>query len=115
MRRLSRHAGQATVELVALMPVVAGLALLLLQLLAGGRAVTLADHAAEAGAIAVAQGRDPRAAAREAVPGWSRAGLRVRLDGGRVRVRLRPPALSAGLAERLAAESEARIVTGRAP
>jgi hypothetical protein len=101
--------GQAAVELVALVPVVVGLGLIVLQALAGGSAATLAGHAAEAGAIAVVQGRDPRAAARDAVPGWSRAGLSVRVDGGAVRVRLRPPALSDPLAERLAAEAEARV------
>ena len=37
----------------------------------------LADHAAEAGAVAVLQGADPEAAARAAVPGWSHGRLDV--------------------------------------
>jgi hypothetical protein len=107
--RARADGGQAAVELVALVPVVAALALIVLQALAGGSAATLAGHAAEAGAVAVVQGRDPRAAARDAVPGWSRAGLSVHVDGGAVRVRLRPPALSRALGERLAAEAEATV------
>ena len=39
------------------------------------------------------QGGDPRAAARDAVPGWSRERMAVRVDGRRVHVRL-PPAIA---------------------
>jgi hypothetical protein len=95
------------VEVVAMLPLMAGVALLVLQLLAAGTARELAGHAAEAGAVAILQGRDPRAAAREAVPGWSAAALRVTVRGRTVRVRLRPRALTQELGERLTSEAVA--------
>lgn len=99
--------GQAIVEVVALAPLIAALALGILQALSAGVAAELADHAAESGAIALAQGRDGAAAARAAVPGWTRGGLRVEVRGSRVRVRLVPPSLVPGLGERLASTATA--------
>jgi hypothetical protein len=89
--------GQASVELVgaAVALMVAGLALF--QLLAAGRAATVADGAAEAAAIAVVNGRDPEAAARAAAPGWPDDGVHVRERGGRVSVTLASPAALRGL------------------
>lgn len=84
--------GQATVEVVGALPALVLVGLVLFQLLAVGYAKTLAGTAAEAGALALASGRDPEAAARAAVPGWSRARMRVAESGGTVRVRMRPPA-----------------------
>jgi hypothetical protein len=84
--------GQASVELAVLAPLLVAIALAAAQLLAAGAAAVLADHAAEAGAIALLQGTDPIAAARAAVPGWSRRRMEVKVDGRQVRVRLRPPA-----------------------
>ena len=84
--------GQATVELVALLPAVLLVGLVCLQLLAVGYAKVLAGTAAEAGALALAAGADPREGAREALPGWARARARVAVGGGRVAVRMRPPA-----------------------
>lgn len=92
MRLARGESGQASVELVALAPLLVAAVLAAAQLLAAGAARELADHAAAAGAIAVLQGTDARTAAREAVPGWSRGRVAVRVDGGRVRVRLRPRA-----------------------
>ena len=77
------------------------------QLLAAGAAGELADHAAEAAAVALLQGADPKAAARDAVPGWSRERMSVRVDGRRVRVRLRPPSPIPALADLLEASREA--------
>lgn len=108
MRSLLRaEAGQAAVELVALAPVIVAVVLAAAQLLAAGAARELADHAAEAGAVALLQESDPRAAAREAVPGWSRGRVVVRVDARRVRVRLRPRAFLPGLAGLLKASGEA--------
>jgi hypothetical protein len=113
--RVRDTGGQAAVELVALLPLVVLVALLVLQALAAGGAAALAGHAAEAGAVAALQGRDAEAAARAAVPGWSRAGLDVQVRGNDVRVRLRPPALTRGLGERLAAEADARVAGTAGP
>ena len=99
--------GQALVELIACIPVAIGVGLVMMQLLAVGHAAVLAGSAAEAGALAAAGGGEASKAARDALPGWSRARARVRVAGGAVEVRLRPPALIPGVAAALA-------VTGRA-
>ena len=77
--------------LLAAVPIVLLLGLVVLQLLAVGYSAVLAGNAAESAAVAVASGGEARAAARDAVPGWSRAGMRVTVSGGRVEVRMRPP------------------------
>jgi len=99
--------GQATVELVALLPVVVVVVAAIAQLLAAGAARELAGHAAQAGAMALLQGGDPEDAAREAVPGWSRSRLSVRVEGRRVSVRLSPPAPTRGLADLLTTTRQA--------
>jgi len=101
--------GQASVELLALMPLLLALALAVLQLLAVGYASVLAGNAAEAGALALAAGGDARAGAREALPGWSRARAHVAVRGGEVDVRLRPPALLRALGERLTVDASAAV------
>ena len=78
-----REGGQASVELVALLPLAALIALAIGQLLAAGSARELAGNAAEAGAAALLQGADPTAAARAALPGWSRARTTVDVAGRR--------------------------------
>jgi hypothetical protein len=95
--------GQATVELVGILPLAVLVALAVGQLLAAGAARELAGNAAEAGAVAILQGGDPSAAARDALPGWSDDRADVRVDGRIVRVRLRPLGVIPGMAERLAA------------
>ena len=104
MRRCS---GQASVELVAALPALALAAALALQLLLVGYSLTIADGAAEAGALAGAAGKDARAAALGALPGWARGRSEVSAGGGAVKVRLRPPAPFAALADALAVSSEA--------
>ncbi len=101
--------GQATVELLALVPALIAVALGMLQLLAVGYAGVLAGNAAEAGALALAGGGDPTAAARRALPGWSDARARVTVSGGRVAVRLRPPSLLRALGDRLQVTATAAV------
>ncbi|HEX7291433.1 MAG TPA: hypothetical protein VF250_09935 [Conexibacter sp.] len=112
-RPASGCAGQAAVELVALLPLVVAVALAVLQALAAGLAVELAGHAAQTGAVALAQGRDGEAAARAALPGWARSRLHVEVDGPRVRVRVTPPSLLPGAGARLAATATADTGDGR--
>src|SRR4051812_40566432 len=88
---MAAERGQASVELLGALPVVLLLGAVLLQLLALGYSAALAGSAAEAGALAAAGGGDAADAARAAIPDWSRVGMRVDSDGGRVSVRLRPP------------------------
>src|SRR4051812_39421138 len=100
--------GQSSVEVVAMVPLVAIVAFAVLQVLAAGLASELADHAAEAGAVALLEGADAHRAAREAVPGWSGAHLDVSVHDKRVRVRVRPPAVLPDVGDLLAATAEAR-------
>jgi len=99
--------GQATVELVAALPALLLAALVALQLLAAGYAITLADGAAEAGALALASGGSAGDAARAALPGWAGDDVSVAVEGGRVSVRLHLPSPIPALAERLAVTSSA--------
>jgi hypothetical protein len=94
--------GQATVELVAALPALLLSGYIAFQLLAAGYALTIADSAAEAGALALASGRSAVRATRDALPGWAAEDAEVSVGGGRVTVLLRPPSVSAALAERLA-------------
>jgi hypothetical protein len=106
---LKGERGQALVELIAGMPVIVTLGLVLLQLLAAGYSAVLAGGAAEAGALALAGGGDPRAAVKRALPGWSEAGLRLEVGAESVRVRLRPPSPIAAVARELEVESDAAV------
>lgn len=101
--------GQASVELLGLLPLLVAIALAAAQLLAVGYSSVLAGNAAEAGALALAGGRDARAGAREALPGWSRAHASVSVSGGEVTVKLRPPALLRALAERIEVSAVAAV------
>lgn len=101
--------GQASVELLAAVPALLLAGLVSLQLLAAGYSLALADGAAEAGALALAAGESPTAAARDALPGWARRRVDVDVEGGRISVRVEPPSPVPGLAERLASESEAWV------
>lgn len=109
MRR-SAQSGQATIELLGGLPLVLAFGLVALQLLAVGYAAVLAGVAAEAGALAYAGGADAEAAARAAVPGWSRARMTVGVRGGEVRVRMRPPSPLRAIGRKLAVEAGAAVV-----
>jgi hypothetical protein len=89
--------GQASVELVALLPLLAVVAFALWQAVVAGQAVWLAGAAARAAARAHALGADPAPAARAALPPRLEDGLRVRAgDDGAVRVTLRIPSVVTG-------------------
>jgi hypothetical protein len=104
---MGRDDGQSTVELVAALPALLLAGLLALQLLVTGYALTVADGAAESGALALASGRPARQAARDALPGWAADDVDVSVEGGRVTVRLRPPSPLPAIADRLAVTSSA--------
>jgi hypothetical protein len=90
--------GQASIELIALLPALALIATLAIQALLAGGTLWLTATAAREAARARALGGDPEAAARTALPSWSREGLQVtteREDGVRVRVEI--PSLVGGL------------------
>ena len=106
-RILEEARGQATVEVVALLPVLVAVALAVLSVLAAGRARELAGTAAQAGAMALLREEDARAAARDVVPGHQRQGLQIAVDGRRVTVEVVPRVPLPGVASRLAATSTA--------
>lgn len=88
---LTGDSGQASVEAVALMPLLLAVVVAAGQLLAAGAARELAAHSATAGATALIQGRNARQAARQALPGWAGPRASVTVSGRQVTVRLRPP------------------------
>jgi hypothetical protein len=90
------ESGQASVELVAVLPLVALVALLLWQAVVAGEAASSVAGAARAAARAQAVGGDPLAAARRAVPGGLRRSLRVTARGDGVHVRLAVPVVVGG-------------------
>jgi Flp pilus assembly protein TadG len=87
-RALRAADGQATVELVALLPLLLVAALAGAAILAGHTAAEQAGQAAQAGAMALLQGGDPRAAARRALP--RDADAHIDVAARRVTVRVRP-------------------------
>jgi hypothetical protein len=99
--------GQASVELVAAIPALLLASLVALQLLVTGYALTLADGAAEAGALALAAGEPATAAVRKALPGWADADTEISVHGGEVSVRLLPPSPLGAVADGLAVSSTA--------
>jgi len=90
MRRLREAGGQSAVEVVGLLPLLLACGLGVFSLLSAGAAEQAAGGAAEAGAVALLQGRDARAAARGALTGWPPRRTRVTLAGRRVTVRVTP-------------------------
>jgi hypothetical protein len=93
------------VELLAAIPLLVIAGAIALQLLLTGYALTLADGAAEAGALALAAGRPARSAAEESLPAWASERAEVAVKGGAVTVRLAPPSLLAAVGDRLAVAS----------
>jgi len=96
--RVLDRRGQATVELVALLPLVGLLAALLWQALLAGETVWLSGGAARAAARAAAIGADPADAARAVLPARLERGLRVERerDGGIALVLEVPAAVGGG-------------------
>ncbi|MFL5843698.1 MAG: pilus assembly protein [Solirubrobacteraceae bacterium] len=91
MPRLRSSCGQASVEMVAVLPLAAVVLAVLWQAVVAGQAVWGAAGAARAAARAQAVGGDVRAAARGALPGSLRSGVRVREGSDGVRVGIRIP------------------------
>jgi hypothetical protein len=97
MRRLRRQGGQASVELLGLLPYLLLGALVMWQLLLATWAVTSASNAARAGSRVEARGGDGRAAAIDALNGPLRKDAAARISGERAEVRVRIPLLVPGV------------------
>lgn len=102
---MTSERGQATVELIAAIPLLLVAGAIALQLLLTGYALTLADGAAEAGALALAGGRPAKSAAEGSLPSWAGDRAEIAVRGGEVTVRLVPPSLLMAVADRLAVTS----------
>lgn len=89
--------GQASVELVALLPLIVVLGALLVQGVLAGWALWSAGAGARAAARAQAIGAAPLPAARGALPAGLREEVSVRTQGEQVRVRVRIPRLVSGV------------------
>jgi hypothetical protein len=97
--RLGSERGQASVELIAVLPLALLVGLVAWQVALAGHTAWLSAQAARVAARAAAVGRDPEAAARSALPRSLEHGLEVeRRPTGGVRVRLHVPLLTRGLA-----------------
>jgi hypothetical protein len=105
--------GQASVELVALLPILFAVLLASWQGVLAGQAWWLVAGAARAGARADLVGADPLVAARRELPGGLRRGVTVHRGGGELVVRLAIPAIG-GLGRVGTATARARAAeTGR--
>jgi hypothetical protein len=91
----SRKRGQASVELVAILPALAVCLVIAAQTVVVGWALWSAGTAAQAGARAEEVGSDAEAAARRALPGALRGHAAIDADDG-VRVKVRVPAIVPG-------------------
>ena len=97
MRTSGGQRGQATVEFVAVLPLVAVVGFAVWQAAVAGQAMWLAGAAARAAARAEAIGAEPEPAARRVLPPRLEDGLRVRApEGGGVTVTLRIPSVVGG-------------------
>jgi hypothetical protein len=95
--RAADESGQSAVELVAVLPCVALLAMGLWQLAVAGQAAWLAGAAARSAARAAAVRGDTLSAARAVLPGSLERGLRIRTDrDGAVRVTIAVPKVVGG-------------------
>jgi hypothetical protein len=92
MNSRPRERGQASVEMVATLPLVLLVALVVWQLAIAGHAAWACANAARVAARAAAVDKDAERAARSALPRRLESGLRVReLDDGAIDVRVRVP------------------------
>ncbi len=94
--RLRDDRGQASIELIGVLPWAFLAALVAWQLVVAGHTLWLCSQAARVAARAHAVGRDSEAAARSALPRSLERGLRVEREGRRLHVRIRVPLLLRG-------------------
>jgi hypothetical protein len=109
-QRTESQRGQASVELLGVLPAVLLAALAAWQIVLAGHTTWLAGNAARVAARAEAVGADPNAAARGALPEHLRRGLIVRRRGdGRIDVRVRVPIVMKGAAASLRVGASAAL------
>lgn len=103
---MTEQRGQASLEVVLLIPLLVVVVAAVAQVLAAGSAREDAAAAAEAGAVALLQDADPKEAVEHALGDAAERSDFV-VDGHHVRVTVRPRAFAAPLADLLAATAHA--------
>jgi hypothetical protein len=93
---LPRERGQASIETVALLPVLVALTFAMWQAALAGWALVSAESAARAAARAALAGQPPGPSALSALPGSMRSDAEVEDSGGRVTVRVHIPSVLPG-------------------
>jgi hypothetical protein len=94
---VGREQGQAGIETLVALPLIALLLLAGMQALGVAAASVYGSAAAAAGARALARGAPPVAAARAELPGPFARRAQVQVAGGAVSVRIRVPSLVPGV------------------
>ena len=94
---MKRDVGQASVELLALVPLVVLLGWGVWQVALTGLTAGRAAHAARIGSRAAALGADAKEAIRKALPQSMPSLTRLKSDAGKVTVSLRVPSVIPGL------------------
>lgn len=103
---MRRSSGQATIEIVAFIPLVVLVVAAVVQFLAAGDARERAAAAAQAGAVALLEDGDPEAAVQDAL-GDAADRSTIIIDGHRVKVTVRPRAFAPPVAGWLEATATA--------
>jgi hypothetical protein len=103
----SSETGQASIELVAMLPLALIVGIAILTLLAARAASGQAAAAAQAGAMALIQETDPREAARAALPAAARRRATIRIDDRAIAVTVRPAIQLGFLGDTLSATASA--------
>jgi Flp pilus assembly protein TadG len=106
-RAVQRERGQASVETVALVPVLVLLTVATWQAALAGWALVSVQSAARAAARAALAGSPARPAALAALPEGMRRGASTRIADGRVTVRVHIPAVLPGFAFDVSASAQA--------
>jgi TadE-like protein len=96
-KRLSCQRGQASVELLGMLPLLLLGALLVWQLLLAGYAVSSAENAARNASRAEGLGQDGERAARESLSFGLERGSTVEIEGDRATVHVRIPIVAPGI------------------
>ncbi len=104
---MQRERGQASVETVALIPVLVLLTVATWQAALAGWALVSAQGAARAAARAALAGSPPRPAALAALPAGMRRGASTQVADGRVTVRIHVPAVLPGFELDVSAAAQA--------
>lgn len=111
--RLRSQRGQASIELIGMLPILLLSALLVWQLLLAAYAVTSAENAARNASRAQALGDDGEEVGEDSLSFGLDDGAEVRVEGDRATVRVRVPIVVPGISsDALSVERDAELPSG---